>query len=106
MKNFENEYRSLVQDDMPDLWDRIEAGLVEKAVVQKDVVVRQEEMKLEENQQEVKIQENKQQEVVTKEAVVSRNNRTNLYKFMRYAGVAVAACILFVLVMPTALGAL
>lgn len=105
MKNFENEYRNLVQDDMPDLWDRIEAGLVEK-VVQKDVVVPQEDMKLEENQQEVKIQENKQQEVVTKEAVVSRNNRTNLYKFMRYAGVAVAACILFVLVMPTALGML
>lgn len=115
MKNFENEYRNLVQDDMPNLWDRIEAGLVEK-VVQKDGVVPQEEMKLEENQQEVKaqeskvqenkVQENKQQEVVTKEEVVSRNNRTNLYKFIRYAGVAVAACLLFVLVMPTALGML
>ena len=106
MKNFENEYRNLVQDDMPDLWDRIEAGLVEKKVVQKAVVVGQEEIELKENLQEAKPQENKQQEVVTKEEVVSRNNRTNLYKFIRYAGVAVAACILFVLVMPTALGML
>lgn len=30
MKNFEKEYREMIQEEMPDLWGRIEAGLVEK----------------------------------------------------------------------------
>lgn len=88
MNKFENEYRDLIQEDMPDLWDRIEAGLVEKPVVQEGTVGQREE--------ETKLKKN----------VVSRTNRPHIYKFVKYAGVAVAACILFVLVMPTALGML
>ena len=30
MENFEKEYRKMIQEEMPDLWNRIEAGLPEK----------------------------------------------------------------------------
>ena len=32
-KNLEQEYRELMAEDMPDLWDRIEAGLEPKQPV-------------------------------------------------------------------------
>ncbi len=106
MKNFENEYRSLVQDDMPDLWDRIEAGLVEKRVPQDMAVEQKEKTQQESIRQEVRLNEVNQLRVDLKENTTARNGKNNIYRFVKYAGVAVAACLLFVLVMPTAMGML
>ena len=37
-KNFEQAYKELAQNEVPDLWDRIEAGLKEKsAPAKKDI---------------------------------------------------------------------
>jgi len=42
-KSFEEEYKSLAQSDLPDLWDRIEAGLSEKNTVSVPFVINENE---------------------------------------------------------------
>lgn len=74
MKNFENEYKELIQEDMPDLWDRIEAGLVEK----KPAV---------------------EQTVEPMETVAERKRPISIHKLVRYAGLA-AACLCVVILTP------
>lgn len=77
MKSFENEYREMIQEEMPDLWGRIEAGLVEKQSV---------------------TQENETQE----KEDLEQNKKIIMYKILKYSGLA-AACICGVIVLPAML---
>lgn len=77
MKSFENEYREMIQEEMPDLWGRIEAGLVEKQPV---------------------TQENETEE----KEDLEQNKKIIMYKILKYSGLA-AACICGVIVLPAML---
>ena len=44
-KSFEKEYRELAQSKLPDLWDRIEAGLSEKKPVSVPITINEEAIK-------------------------------------------------------------
>lgn len=80
MKNFENEYRKMIQDDVPDLWDRIEAGLSEKEQVRKTESIRKSE------------QNEKNNVVLVKQKMSGR-------KVLKYSGIA-AACLCVAILLP------
>ena len=82
MKNFESEYREMIRKDMPDLWERIEAGLPDK------------------NRKNV----NAAEMVRTAEAEKKeeRKEKFRTRKLLKYTGM-IAACLCGIIVIPTAL---
>ncbi len=87
MKNFEKEYKEMIQEEMPDLWGRIEAGLVEKTPIKKAA--------LEWNETFVKEEVWMEQGALRKKAGIDR-------KGWKYSGLA-AACLCGVIVLPAIL---
>ena len=71
MKNFENEYTEMMQEEMPDLWGRIEAGLTEK---QPQTVTD-----------------------ITKEKMPAKKSVSR--RFLKYSGLA-AACLCMAIILP------
>lgn len=59
MEKFEKEYRQMIQEDMPDLWGRIEAGLKEKELKKEAVAgtEKQEGVKWQQEERSQEVQE-------------------------------------------------
>lgn len=88
-KNFEQEYKALAENDLPDLWDRIEAGLNSKTITSKS------------NEAKESIGEaeaEKIQEVITGKKSQADHNRAIFY-FSKYKTV-VAAAICVIVILP------
>lgn len=90
-KNFEEAYKAEVQQNIPDLWNRIESGLPEKKVISEVPVAAVESKPV----QEVK-------EVQTNLNHKS-NKKKNPYAWMKWASLAAAAMLVIILI-PTLLG--
>ena len=90
-KNFEEAYKAEVQQNIPDLWNRIESGLPEKKVIPEVPVAAVESKPV----QEVK-------EVQTNLNHKS-NKKKNPYAWMKWASLAAAAMLVIILI-PTLLG--
>lgn len=72
-KNFEEEYKALANNDLPDLWDRIEAGLSSKTIISQSSEVQG---TIEETEaEEVKTEEVKAKEVKKDETEAEVNNQ-------------------------------
>lgn len=91
-KNFEEAYKAEVQQNIPDLWNRIESGLPEKKVIPEVPVAAVESKPV----QEVK-------EVQTNLNHRSNKKKKNPYAWMKWASL-VAAAMLVIILIPTLLG--
>lgn len=83
-KNFEEEYKKLALDEVPDLWDRIEAGLSEKSAPATHAL---------EDQREA---EGKQDRAYRKKS--DKQGKTVRVFFRRYAGVVAAVFCIFIII--------
>ncbi|MDO4303265.1 MAG: hypothetical protein Q4D94_05065 [Bacillota bacterium] len=88
-KNFEQEYKALAENDLPDLWDRIEAGLSSKTITSKSSEAK--ESIGETGAEEI-------QEVITGKKSQADHNRAIFY-FSKYKTV-VAAAICVIVILP------
>jgi len=88
-KNFEQEYKALAENDLPDLWNRIEAGLSSKTITSKSSEAK-------ESIGETEAEEI--QEVITGKKSQADHNRTIFY-FSKYKTV-VAAAICVIVILP------
>lgn len=91
-RNFEEAYKAEVQQNIPDLWNRIESGLPEKKVIPEVPVAAVESKPV----QEVK-------EVPTNLNHRSNKKKKNSYAWMKWASLAAAAMLVIILI-PTLLG--
>lgn len=89
-RNFEEAYKAEVQQNIPDLWNRIESGLPEKKVIPEVPVAAVESKPV----QEVK-------EVQTN--LNHKSKKKNPYAWMKWASLAAAAMLVIILI-PTLLG--
>lgn len=87
MKNLENEYRKMIQQETPDLWNRIEAGLTEKRGII-ETAKTTETAKITET---TDIPDTEEKKAVIKRSVWKRA--------VRYSGIA-AACLCGVIIIP------
>lgn len=87
MKNLENEYRKMIQQETPDLWNRIEAGLTEKKEIT-ETAKTTETAKITET---TDIPDTEEKKAVIKRSVWKRA--------VRYSGIA-AACLCGVIIIP------
>lgn len=78
MKNLENEYRKMIQQETPDLWNRIEAGLTEKKEITETAEITE------------------TTDAEEKSAVIKRSV---WIRAVRYSGIA-AACLCGVIIIP------
>lgn len=97
MKNFKSEYQGMIQEEMPDLWGRIEASLAEKPVGPA-------------TEQEIQPATGKTIQQATGQVIqqeteqtIEQTKKTNAgirkWRFARYSGL-VAACLCGVIVLP------
>lgn len=91
-RNFEEAYKAEVQQNIPDLWNRIESGLPEKKVIPEVPVAAVESKPV----QEVK-------EVPTNLNHRSNKKKKNPYAWMKWASLA-AAAMLVIMILPTVAG--
>jgi len=89
MKKLENEYRQLMQNETPDLWERISAGIDAKIAEQKEEQQEEAQVESSEEQQEAHIEE--QQPV--------KNKRQGVLLWKKYS-LPLVACIAAVLCLP------
>ncbi len=90
-KNFEEAYQAEVQLNIPDLWNRIEAGLPEKAIVKECAVAEPVAPFVPVNQE---VKENKE---------VKKTKKKNPYAWIKWASLA-AAGLLVVIMIPAVVG--
>lgn len=92
-KDFEKEYRELAQSEIPDLWNRIEAGLTEKSAPEKEAaaeeVIERETIENEETEKETAQKEGLKRK---------RNNR--IYRYLKRYSAAAAAVLCAALIIP------
>ena len=87
------EYKKLAENDLPDLWGRIEAGLTEKTAAVDDKPIRR-------IHKDFTVEDIK---TVKLDAVSYESPKMRLSRFMhRYGGILAAACILALIVAPIA----
>ena len=96
-KNLEIEYRNLVVEDIPDLWDRIEGALQDRQVIKETTTVNA-------NNQAVaseKSQATTEQIAEAKKSQQAKAKRRN--RFIIYVPVIAAAAVVFIVAIPVAI---
>lgn len=91
-KNFENAYQAEVQQNIPDLWNRIESSLPEKTPITN--------LKADSNETVAVAAENMD---IYKQPNPQTLKKKNKYAWIKWASLA-AACLLVVLILPTVVG--
>ena len=92
-KSFEKEYRELAQSKLPDLWERIEAGLSEKKAVSVPITINEEAINNETAIKKTDSNKTNYNETINKEAT----NKVLVF-FRRYQTVAAALLCVIILV--------
>ena len=91
-KNFEEEYKNMVQAEVPDLWGRIEAGLREKEVKATPETV----------SAPVEATKAPEQATVTGESVKAPAKKKNvIFKILPWVGGIAAAALILIIAIPT-----